>query len=177
LSRRIRLAAILLALLPAAAARAQPTDDQVKAAFLPRFARYVVWPTAAQPEPRAPFQLCVIGRDPFRRMLDTSAAGESIDGHGVAVRRMATAEGAAGCHLAFVRGADAAETGRMLLALRGAPVLTVTDAGAGHQRGMIHFTMVSARVRFFIDEAQAAERGLSISSRLLALAAGVRPRR
>ena len=56
-------------------------------------------------------------------------------------------------------------------------MLTVTDARAGPQRGMIHFTIVGGRVRFFIDEADAAERGLSISSRLLALAAGVRQRR
>jgi YfiR/HmsC-like len=42
---------------------------------------------------------------------------------------------------------------------------------------MIHFTVAGGRVRFFIDEAAAAERGLSISSRLLALALGVRQRR
>ena len=56
-------------------------------------------------------------------------------------------------------------------------MLTVTDARAGPQRGMIHFTIVGGRVRFFIDEAAASDRGLSISSRLLALAAGVRQRR
>ena len=42
---------------------------------------------------------------------------------------------------------------------------------------MIHFAIVAGRVRFFIDEAEAAGRGLSISSRLLALAVGVRERR
>ena len=42
---------------------------------------------------------------------------------------------------------------------------------------MIHFTISGGRVRFFIDEAAAAQRGLVISSRLLALALGVRQRR
>jgi len=173
----LRCAATLGLLLAAEAARAQPTDDAVKAAFLPKFARYVVWPAAMQPAGHAPFQLCVIGSDPFGRMLDRAAAGESIDGRGVAVRRLASAAGAAGCHLAFVQGAAPGETGRLLLALREQPVLTVTDGRAGPQRGMIHFTIVGGRVRFFIDEASAAARGLSISSRLLALAAGVRARR
>ena len=174
---------ILLALalpafaVPATGARAQTSAEAVKAAFLPKFARYVAWPAAAQPGPGAPFQLCTIGRDPFGRTLEASAAGESIDGHGVAVRRLASAEGAAGCHLAFVQGAAPADTARLLLALRRQPVLTVTDGRAGPQRGMIHFTIVSRRVRFYIDEAQAAERGLSISSRLLALAVDVRQRR
>ena len=149
----------------------------MKAAFLPKFARYVAWPAAARPGPRAPFQLCVIGRDPFGRMLDQAAAGELIDGHAVSVRRLPTAAGAAGCHLAFVQGNGVQDTARLLEALRGQPTLTVTDARAGGQRGMIHFTVAGGRVRFFIDEAEAVERRLSISSRLLALALGVRQRR
>lgn len=172
--RRLLALALLLGAQPA---RAQPTEDAVKAAFLPRFARYVVWPAGAVPAAGAPFQLCLIGRDPFGPALDHVAASELIDGHAVAVRRMTSADRAAGCHLAFVQGAAPTETARLLLALRTQPILTVTDARAGPQRGMIHFTIVGGRVRFFIDEAVAAERGLSISSRLLALAAGVRPRR
>lgn len=176
-SAACRLAIALALTLGATAALAQATEEAVKAAFLPRFARYVAWPEAARPEPRAPFQLCVIGRDPFGRLLDQSAAGESIDGHGVAVRRMPGVDAAAGCHLAFVQGNAPADTARLLTGLRRQPVLTVTDARGGAERGIIHFTLVAGRVRFFIDEAAAAERGISISSRLLALAAGVRQRR
>jgi len=158
-------------------ARAQPSDTAVKAAFLPRFARYVTWPAPAAPPAGAPFQLCVVGRDPFGPMLDQAASSELIDGHVVAIRRMASAERAAGCQLAFVQGASPPDTTRLLLALRNQAILTITDANAGPQRGMIHFTIVGGRVRFFIDDAEAAGRGLSISSRLLALAAGVRARR
>lgn len=173
--RVLTLLALALAALPAHAQ--PPTEDAVQAAFLPKFARYVAWPAAAQPGPGAPFQLCVIGRDPFGALLDAAAAGEQIDGHGVAVRRLAGADGASGCHLAFVEGAARPETQRLLFALRQQPILTVTDARAGPQRGMIHFTLVGGRVRFLIDEAEAAQRGLTISSRLLALAADVRQRR
>lgn len=167
-------AALVLA---AAPVRARATETSTKAAYLTRFARYVAWPAAARPGPREPFQLCVIGRDPFGRLLDQAAAGELIDGHAFAVRRLPTASGAAGCHLAFVQGDIPRETARLLEALRGQPILTVTDARAGGQRGMIHFTIAGGRVRFFIDEAEAAQRRLSISSRLLAVALGVRQRR
>ncbi len=156
---------------------AQPTEDSVQAAFIPKFARYVEWPAAIAPPPRQPFNLCVIGHDPYGPMLDQAAAAELVDGRGIAVRRMASAEGTTGCHLALVRGTTAPDTARMLLALRGQPVLTITDGRAGPQRGMIHFTVVQGRVRFFIDDAAAAARGLTISSRLLALALGVRQRR
>jgi hypothetical protein len=168
-------AGLLLAL--AEPGRAQLSETAVKANFLPRFARYVAWPSAALPVAGAPFQLCVIGRDPFGRLLDSAASRELIDGHPVAVRRFGSVDRAQGCHLAFVQGTAPQETSRMLLALRAQPVLTVTDARGGAARGMIHFAIIEGRVRFSIDDAAAAERGLSISSRLLALAITVRPRR
>ena len=149
----------------------------MKAAFLPRFARYVGWPPPASPPAGAPFQLCVVGRDPFGPLLDRAASTELIDDHAVTIRRMASADRAAGCQLAFVQGPTPQDTARMLLALHNQAILTITDARAGPPRGMIHFTIIGGRVRFFIDDAEAAGRGLSISSRLLALAAGVRPRR
>lgn len=172
-----RLLFALALVLGAAPARAQPSENAVKAAFLPRFARYVTWPAPASPVAGAPFQLCVVGRDPFGPMLDQAASSELIDGHNVAIRRMTSTERAAGCQLAFVQGASPPDTTRLLLALRSQAILTITDARAGPQRGMIHFTIVAGRVRFFIDDAEAAGRGLLISSRLLAIAAGVRPRR
>ena len=169
--------ALGLVLAPAAPAPAQPTEEAIKAAFLPKFARYVTWPGSARPGPRAAFNLCLVGRDPFGQMLDQSAAGELIDGHGVGVQRHASAETASRCHIAFVQGRTQRETAELLRALANRPVLTVTDSRAGPQRGMIHFTVAGGRVRFYIDEAAAASRGLSISSRLLALALSVRQRR
>ena len=172
---RLLLAAALV--LSAAPARAQPTEDAVKAAFLPKFARYVQWPGASQPPLHQAYHLCIIGRDPFGPLLDLAAANEVIDGRPVAIQRLASANGAANCHLAFIRGTTPDDTARLLLALRNQPIVTITDSRNGPQRGIIHFTVAGGRVRFFIDDAAAAERGLTISSRLLALALGVRQRR
>ena len=155
----------------------QARDETVKAAFLPKFARYVEWPAAARPAARDPIRLCVVGSDAFGRLLDQSVAQESVSGRALEVRRMNDAEGAAGCHLAFVRGATPDETVRLLAALAQQPILTITDADAGQARGMVHFVIARGRVRFFVDEAAAAARGLVISSRLLRLAIGVRQRR
>jgi hypothetical protein len=171
--------ALLLALAAPLSAQgpAAPSEAAVKAAFLPKFARYVAWPAGAHPAPGQPFHLCIVGRDPFGRLLDEAAASETIDGRPVQVHRMGGVASDVPCHLAFVRGANAAETTRLLNVLRRRPVLTITDSRAGGARGMIHFTVAGGRVRFFIDEAAAAAQGLTISSRLLALALGVRQRR
>ena len=176
----LRKAFLLLASVIAAAvlvpspALAQASDVAVKAAFLPRFARYVTWPPAALPKKGDPFVLCVIGDDPFGRALDRAVNGQSVEGRRIVVRRLATAAGADRCHVAFIGGSAAQPAGQLLAAIGGRPVLTVTDAREGGQRGLVHFSVVGGRVRFFIDQASAQKRGLTISSRLLALAVGVR---
>ena len=149
------------------AAFAQPTDTAVKAAFLPRFARYVSWPPAAMPRGSDPFVLCVVGADPFGAALDEAARSQLIDGRRVIVRRMSSLAGVESCQIAFLGSSQF--VGQM----GSRPVLTVTDSASTTQRGIIHFVVAGARVRFFIDQGKAAQRGLTISSRLLALAAGV----
>jgi hypothetical protein len=155
-------------------ASAEPTDTAVKAAFLPRFARYVTWPPTAMPRGSDPFFLCVIGSDPFGAMLDDAVRSQSVDGRRIVVRRMDSADGADGCQIAFVQGNRLHSTAQLISALGNRPILTVTDFGDGARRGIVHFTIFGGRVRFFIDQSSATRRGLNISSRLLALAIGVR---
>ena len=152
---------------------AQPTDTDVKAAFLPRFARYVTWPSTVAPKGDAPFVLCVVGDDRFGLVLDRAAGTQSVDGRKIIVRRLKDASRVAGCHVAFVKGSKAQGVTEMLAAIGRQPVLTVTDAANAPKRGIIHFVLDGGRVRFIIDQGAAQRRGLDISSRLLALAVGV----
>jgi hypothetical protein len=167
--RLFQLVTAAAALAAATNASAQPTDTAVKAAFLPRFARYVTWPAAAIPKGSDPFVLCVVGRDPFGAMLDDAARSQLIDGRRIVVRRLDGGASTEGCQIAFLSSA-----GGQVVTTPARPVLTVTDAANGSARGIIHFVVTGGRVRFFIDQRSAAQRGLGISSRLLALAVGVR---
>ena len=178
--------ALLTALAAAWAAHAQtapqlspppPSEVAVKADFLPKFARYVEWPAAARPAPGQPYQLCVIGQDPFGPRLDQATASRMAGRRPMVVRRLSGTEEATGCHVAYVHGVIAEDTARLLQALGDRPVLTVTDGETGPAHGMIHFVVQEGRVGFMIDDAAAAAHGLTISSRLLALARGVRQRR
>jgi hypothetical protein len=166
--KRVALLAALLAV--GSATRAQPSETAVKAAFLSKFAAYVTWPPSARPETGEPLLLCLVGGDPFGRLIDEAARGQQIDGHPLAVKRIPRAGDAAGCAMAFVASSA------MLDPLKGRPVLTVTDARTSVERGMIHFVVAQGRVRFHIDEAAAVRSGLTINSRLLALALSVRQR-
>jgi hypothetical protein len=175
-----RLVAILGALFatlcltaPMAHAQSAFSEEAVKAAFLSRFASFVQWPSSAFADAHAPIRLCIIGDDAFAPTLQRSVGGQNIDGRGFEIRRLPDSAGVRDCHIVYATGRVVEET---LRAVRGRSILTVTDATSGSARGMIHFAVVQDRVRFYIDDAQAAEGGLVISSRLLALAISVRRR-
>jgi hypothetical protein len=170
-------AALLLLFATCTPAAAQSGEAAVKAAFLARFADYVEWPSSRRLEAGDPVFLCVVGADPFGRMIDDAVRGQQVDGHPLAVKRLAGAEGAEVCRLAFVEGGSARATADLLAALRGKPVLTVTDASAGPARGIIHFMLYRGRVRFAIDQAEAVRCGLALNSRLLGVALSVKAAR
>lgn len=172
-------ALVLGGIAPASAIRGTPPkllELSVKATFLPKFLSYIAWPPNVGASANETIQLCVIGRDPFGARLDEAVAGQRVDQHPVAVRRIETAQAATGCRLAFVGGSAAQTAAATLKALQGTPVLTVTDSRLGPARGMVHFDLKDGRVRFHIDDASAASSDLSISSRLLSLALSVKPR-
>lgn len=160
-----------------APASAQPTELAVKAAFLSKFAAYVNWPVRTRPGRNGALTLCVVGSDPFGQILDDAVQGQRVDDHPIAVKRLPSAAGAETCHLAFVQGRDRRSSGGLLAGMQGKPILTVTDAGAGSQRGIIHFVIVDGRVRFMIDQAAAQRDGLDLNARLLAIALEVKARR
>src|SRR4051812_42915204 len=66
------------ALAPAVAAAQTPASEYaVKAAYLYKFAPFVQWPPASL-APGEPLQLCVVGADPFGRLLDVAATGQMV---------------------------------------------------------------------------------------------------
>ncbi len=146
-------------------------EYSVKANYLVRFAAFVEWPPRAFANAQAPVVICVAGRDPFGAALDRAARGQTAYGRSLTVRRAATREAVAGCHILYVgAGAEALAA----TAARQPGLLMVTDSATGTGRGIIHFVLSDARVRFHIDQQAATRSALVISSRLLNLALSVR---
>src|SRR5258707_3261458 len=83
-----------------AAPEPRPTEYQVKAAYLSNFGRFVEWSMA--PHGDKPFQICVLGRDPFGSVLDATLAGEEIGGPALVASRISQADDSAACRVLFV---------------------------------------------------------------------------
>lgn len=172
MSRRFALWLLPIALLAPALARAQgASETAIEAAYLAKFGAYVTWPGSG-----GPIVICAVGRDVLGDALDHATAGQQIDGRGLVVRKLDSVDRNSGCTIAYIAGSPRQSVPAALAALRSAPVLTVTDSRWSSARGMIHFQIANDRVRFHIDDKAAAESGLGISSKLLALALSVRQR-
>jgi hypothetical protein len=176
--RRTRLSAFVLAalLLPArlGGLHAESLGLAAKATHLQMLARFVVWPAAAFAGPASPFLICIQGPDPFGDLLDRDVAGQRVDARPIIIERLAKLDAASGCQLAYVAGSARQSRAAALEAVRGAPVLTVTDDAEGPgPRGIVHFVVTRGRVGFQVDTRSADAAGVTISSKLLALAVQV----
>ena len=166
-----------LAALAPLAARAQGggLELAVKATYLYKLAPFVSWPPQAFAGPNAPLTICIQGSDPFGPMLERATSGQAVGGHPLAVRRLSRVEAESGCQIAYLAGGPAQSQAQALQALRGQPVLTVTDeARSAAPKGVVHLLLAGGKVRFLIDVGQAEADGVAISSKLLALAMAVK---
>jgi hypothetical protein len=177
-------AAVLLALvftfgvfgIPDAGAQTEDRalEQRVKAAFLYRFADFVVWPDSAFAKPDSPFVIAVAGAEGIAEHLRSITTGRTVGGRPIEIRRVSPADPPPAAHILFISGSDRA---RMRELLRTAPrnSLVVTEVdGALDQGSVINFVIAEDRVRFEISLESAEKRGLRLSSRLLAVARSVR---
>jgi hypothetical protein len=158
------------------AEREKPTDYQVKAAYLYNFGKFVSWPP--KPDSSSPsksFDLCVLGKDPFGPLLDSTVADETIDGKTVIVSRISKVQDSARCAIVFVSHSEAERLKPVLEGLRSSNALTVSDIpGFADQGGMIEFVISENRVRFQVNLGAAQHAGLALSSELLKVALSVK---
>lgn len=165
----------VLCLMQPAWAQNRDLESAVKATFLMRFPSFVQWPPESFPGATDPVVLCVTGDPAFAGLVESAARGERIGVRSIVVRSIGPASPSSGCHVLYTGGGQ--DAAARLAAMRGEPVLTVTDERRGSARGMIHFVMDNGRVRFHADRAQMEAAGLAVSARLLNVALTVRGRR
>lgn len=170
-SRPLRRAGLLICVLAGlmAGQGEENVEYEVKAAFLLNFTRFVQWPADAFAAADSPIAICIMGKDPFGRALDTVVQGETAGSRKLEVRRIDRAPAPHLCQVVFI-GGGVRDLPRVLEDL-GRGVLTVGE-GEKFLRdgGMIAMVIDNRRVRFDVDQAAATSAGLSLSSRMLSVA-------
>jgi hypothetical protein len=147
----------------------------VKATYVYKFAPFVQWPGAAFESNASPVVLCVLSSDTVFTLVDEAVRGRTVDGRSIVVQRVSPPLRDVRCHILYVASTRAATLKHALDAVRGHAVLTVADEAPEDIDGaVINLVTVDGRVRFEVDLRAAAENGIDVSSKLLALAIDVR---
>jgi hypothetical protein len=163
---------LLFAFVPAHA-QTHPTEFQVKAAYVYNFGKFIKWPAEAS-SAASPFEICVLGKDSFAAVLDTTVSGESIDRRSIAVKRISNLQEAAACNILFIGSSEESRLKAILAATQHLNVLTVSDIPHFAERGgVIGFVRQEEKIRFEVNLGAAEQSHLALSSELLKVASRV----
>ena len=163
--------ATVLTLAPVRAQQSQAGEHALKAAFLYNFTKFIDWPDSAFTGSTAPFQVCVLADEAFRRAVENILQGEEKRGHRFAVSVPQSTDNVRTCHLMYFGVEEGERWAARLPALRQTPVLTVGEGPRFLDRGgLIAFLLVGDRVRFDIRKQGAEQAGLNVSAKLLRVA-------
>jgi len=143
-------------------------EYQVKAAFLPNFARFVTWPWDNK---ATPLVFEVVGENPFDTALEP-VREQSFKGHKAVVKYLANWKGKDGdLHVLFISRSMKGHIRKILKSLKRSPVLTVSDIkGFALHGGMIEFTEHDGSIHFIINLEAVRKAGLEMNFQLLKLA-------
>jgi len=170
------LAAALACAPPALAAPAMVAPDaseaEIKAAYLCKFGDYIEWPApAASAADRTSFGIAIAGNEAEADVLQRVAAGTSVGGRPIRVRRLAAGDTPQDERIVYVTRSQAARAPELAAAAAERGMLLVTDGPeAGIHRSMVNFVTEDNKVRFDVDLAEAASARLKLSGRLLSVA-------
>jgi hypothetical protein len=147
------------------------TEYQVKALFLLNFIKYVDWPPNAFAGSNTPITIGLYGQSKLGEALETAVAGKGVGGRTIVIRQVQGADDFSPCHILFVSDSKSSQMRGILDKASALPILTVgEDAAFAQNGGIINFVLKNGNVRLEIDLAAAKKAGLTIRSRLLAVA-------
>ena len=151
-------------------ARRTLSADEIKAAYLFNFAKFVDWPLESFASDVEPLQVCFLGGESVSKTF-RSLEGKTIKGRSLQTKIVTQLEDLQECHILFIGDSELPRWPQIQDFLDQSSVLTVSDSeGFTDQGGMISFKPQNNRIRFLINLDNTQSAGLKLSSQLLQLA-------
>jgi YfiR/HmsC-like len=146
-------------------------EDQLKAAYLLNFVKFVQWPEA---KTDGTVVVCFLGENTVHETFAASITGKKIRERPLAARQLAALEPVDGCDVIYIATAVSTAAGAAQFLGVERPVLTVSDVvGFTRNGGIIELFVEKNRLRFKVNIDAARRAGLQVRSDLLQLAASV----
>jgi hypothetical protein len=155
--------------------RADETKEYlVKAAFIYNFVKFVEWPDGKAIAGQSHIDICVLGDSPISQQSEVfklaSTAKLSISL--VTERNLRNVAGH--CHVVFISPDKAESLREILAALKGQPVLTVSDMDDfAENGGMVGFVPVDNKIKVAVNRKSVSAVGMRVDAQLLEIAVKV----
>lgn len=164
--RLVVLIPLLLALGAVSLLASVPSEDEVKAAFIFNFVKFVEWPEMAE---KKEIKVCFTGEKPLSGNLTLL---EGRKAHNLVLKISSGSVPPEDiCDVLFLSASDRKSLSELLIFYSEKPVLTISDVpGFARSGGMIGLVVVDNKVRFEINLSAVNKSQLKISSQLLSLA-------
>lgn len=166
--------ALLLWAVIAGNASADDTDvheDEVKAAFVYNFAKFVEWPAD---KINNQINLCVLGDSPLGFSALKAIDGRTAQDKQVVTKLLNKSDDLKGCQIVFIAASERNKLAQLLKTSHQHHALTVSDMdGFAKLGGAIGLAKSDEKIRFEINLLAAKAAELTVSSRLLSLALAV----
>lgn len=173
-SLRYALALLLFASSALLGSPVQAADSKeylVKAAFVYNFVKFVKWPGDKAIDKESHIDVCVLGNSP---MSETAAVFQQASTAKLSIgltNENSAASASGHCHIIFVAKSEQGQADAIIGALKGKPILTVSDMdGFAERGGMIGFTTEEGKVKLIVNSKAANAGGLHIDAQLLEIA-------
>ncbi len=163
--------ALAWGLVPAAGAAGEnPSETQLRAAFVYNFAKFTEWP-ADVVAPSGPISLCVIDDRFVAVALKRLVEGRTVGNHSLMVLVSTFGDDVRRCHVLYAPVLDGKRMAALLATVGDLPVLTISDnEGFAVSGGVANFLLHQGRMRFVVNVDSAQRARLQVSSKLLTLA-------
>jgi hypothetical protein len=154
------------------AADAGRPPDEVRAAILINFPKYVDWPPTAFAQTNSPIVLAVFGDKDQGEALRKMVEGKTINGHRLAFKQVNTEEEiTSGFHILFIGASEQRRIPAILEKCSGLSVLTVGESDDFLEKGgIINLASRDRKIRLEVNLLAANQARLKINSKLLAIA-------
>lgn len=158
-------------LIPGNASGQQYSDNELRAAFICNFAKFVEWPSNSFISNSSPIVIGFLNDSTLASVTEKIANSMNIGGRKLQIIKCKNAEQAMHCNILYLSPSEKDQFSVILEKLSKLPILTVSETeGFCLLKGMINFSKGKNKFGFEINVNSAKQKGIKISSKLLGLA-------
>lgn len=146
------------------------SENEVKAAYLFNFSKFVEWPEHAFASKSSPIVICILGDDPFGDIL-SGFESKRIQNRPISVVRTKNQDQVKSSHILYICDSEKKDLSGILAKVAGKACFTVSSVNDfASMGGMIGFVRKGNNIRFEANLDAIRHGELVVSSRLLNLA-------